>query len=69
MTNKEYSFHVKLLHPFQYDVTRTNIEEVATTEKQYFTVERVVSHRWKNPQLATTAKGQTASNLELEIKW
>ena len=69
VTNKEYSFHVKLLHPFQYDVTRTNIEEVATTEKQYFTVERVVSHRWKNPQLATTAKGQTASNLELEIKW
>jgi len=69
VTNKEHSFHVKLLHPFQYDVLRTNIEEVATTERQYFTVERVVSHRWKDPQLATTVKGQTASNLELEIKW
>ena len=62
-------FHVKLLHPFAYDVIQTNIEEVATTERQYFTVERVVSHRWKDPQLATTVKGQTASNLELEIKW
>ncbi|NBO32687.1 MAG: transposase, partial [Cyanobacteria bacterium WB6_1B_304] len=69
VTNKEYSFHVKLLHPFQYDVMRTNIEEVATTERQFFTVERVVSHRWKNPQLATTLKGQKADNLELEIKW
>jgi hypothetical protein len=48
---------------------RTNIEEVATTERQFFTVERVVSHRWKNPQLATTLKGQRADNLELEIKW
>ncbi len=39
VTTKEYSFHVKLLHPFQsYDVMRTNIEEVATTERQYFTV-------------------------------
>ena len=48
---------------------RTNIEEVATTERQYFTVEKVVSHRWKDPQLATTIKGQNAKNLELEIKW
>jgi hypothetical protein len=69
VTHKEYSFHVKLLHPFQYDVLRTNIEEVATTERQYFTVEKVLSHRWKNRLLASTVKGQTASNLELEIKW
>ena len=47
VTNKEYSFHVKLLHSFQYDVINTNIEEVATTERQYFTVERVTGHRWK----------------------
>jgi hypothetical protein len=65
VTNKEYSFHVKLLHPFQYDVMRTNIEEVATTERQFFTVEQIVSHRWKNPQLAATIKGRRADNLEL----
>ena len=29
----------------------------------------MTGHRRKNPLLASTAKGQTASNLELEIKW
>jgi hypothetical protein len=69
VTHKEHNFHVKLLHPFQYDVLRTNVEEVANTEKQYFTVESVVSHRWNNPELALTSKGRLAKNLELEIKW
>ena len=69
VTNKELSFHVKLLHPFQYDVMRTSIEEVATVEKQFFTVENVVTHRWKEEQLAMTQKGQNSNNLELLIKW
>ena len=69
VTNKELSFHVKLLHPFQYDVMRTSIEEVATVEKQFFTVENVVTHRWKDEQLAMTQKGQNSNNLELLIKW
>ena len=53
VTHKEYEFHVKLLHPFQYDVLRTNVEEVATVEKQYFTVERVINHKWTNPEMQT----------------
>lgn len=69
VTHKEYEFHVKLLHPFQYDVLRTNVEEVATVEKQYFTVERVINHKWTNPELALTSKGRNANNLQLEIKW
>jgi hypothetical protein len=69
VTHKELKFHVKLLHPFQYDPTRMDIEEIATVEKQFFTVERVVSHRWKNEELAINKKGQTPDNLELQIKW
>ena len=69
VTNKEHTFHVKLLHPFQYDPKRTDIMEVATVEKQFFTVESVLSHRWKNEQLATDKKGQTSDNIELQIKW
>jgi hypothetical protein len=46
-----------------------DIEEIATVEKQFFTVERVVSHRWKNEELAINKKGQTPDNLELQIKW
>ena len=69
VTHKEHSFHVKLLHPFEYDVIRTRIEEVATVERQYFTVETVVGHRWKDPQLALTHKGRNPNNLELQIKW
>ena len=69
VTNKEHTFHVKLLHPFHYDETKTNIEEVATVEKQFFTVESVVSHRWKDNELAKTQKGQTPNNIELQIKW
>jgi hypothetical protein len=69
VTHKEHSFHVKLLHPFEYDVIRTSIEEVATVERQYFTVETVVGHRWKDPQLALTHKGRNPNNLELQIKW
>lgn len=69
VTNKELSFHIKLLHPFQYDVMRTNIEEVATVEKQFFTVECVLAHRWRDEQLATTTKGKNSDNIELQIKW
>jgi hypothetical protein len=69
VTNKELTFHVKLLHPFQYDPDRMDIEEIATTEKQFFTVERVLAHRWKNEELAKTRKGQTPDNIELHIKW
>jgi hypothetical protein len=58
-----------MLHPFYYDVLRTSIEEVATVEKQYFTVEKVISHKWINPELAITNKGRNANNLLLEIKW
>ena len=60
---------MKLLHPFDYDVLRTSVEEVATVERQYFTVEKVISHKWTNPELALTSKGRNANNLQLEIKW
>jgi hypothetical protein len=60
---------VKLLHPFQYDPNRTDIVEVATVEKQFFTVESVLAHRWRNKNVAQDRKGQTTDNLELQIKW
>ena len=69
VTHKEHDFHVKMLHPFHYDVLRTNVEEVATVEKHYFTVEKVISHKWIDPELAITSKGRNANNLLLELKW
>ena len=69
VTHKEHDFHVKMLHPFHYDVLRTNVEEVATVEKHYFTVEKVISHKWIDPELALTSKGRNANNLLIEVKW
>ena len=69
VTNKLLKFHVKMLQPFYYDVLRTSVEEVATVERQYFTVEKVISHKWLDPELAITNKGRNANNLLLEIKW
>ena len=69
VTHQEHSFHIKMLQPFYYDVLRTSVEEVATVEKQYFTVDKVISHKWINPELAITNKGRNANNLLLEIKW
>ena len=63
VTHKEHDFHIKMLHPFHYDVLRTNVEEVATVEKHYFTVEKVISHKWKDLELALTNKGRNANNL------
>jgi len=69
ITRKNHDFHVKLLHPFIYDNMRTNLVEVATRENQYFIIEKVIGHRWKDPQKALSRKGQIPSNLELHIKW
>ena len=60
ITGKHEDFHVKLLHAFDYDVMRSNIVDIATSENQLFIVESVVGHRWNNP----TAK-HTANNLLL----
>ena len=68
ITHREESFHVTLLAPFVYDVIRTNLTDVEATEKQMYMVEKVIGHRWKNPQAEKVRKLQRPDNLEIEIK-
>ena len=69
ITHKEESFHVTLLAPFVYDVMRTTLTDIAATERQMFIVEKVISHRWNNPNATNDRNLQRAHNLELQIKW
>ena len=60
-TNKIESFHVKLLTEYKFDDS-SNLIDAATHDSEYFLVEMVLNHRFKN-------KDKSTKNLELLIKW
>ena len=63
VTNKLEDFHVKLLHPFNYDAATVDPAEVAQHDGDYFEIKEVMSHRFKD------RKNKNCSNLEFQILW
>jgi len=47
VTNKLEDFHVKLLHPFRFDPSIVDPEEVAQHDEDYYDVLRVVDHKFR----------------------
>jgi hypothetical protein len=60
--NKLEDFHVKLLHPFNYDEVTVDPSEVAQHDKEYFGLTKVLSHRFTSPK-------ERRSDLEFLIHW
>jgi len=63
-TNLLYKFHVKMLQPFHYEHALDQPSVIAQTDYMLYTVEKVVTHRWKGKK-PTMRK----SDVEFLIKW
>ena len=61
--NKLEDFHVKLLHPFRFDQANVDPKLIAQHDDDYFEIQEVQSHRFKNP------KNKNCSNLEFKIRF
>jgi hypothetical protein len=62
VTNKTEDFHIKLLRPFEYDPHVTDPIDIARRDEEYFIIEKVLAHRFKDGK-------QTRTSLEFHIKW
>lgn len=62
VTHKYTDFHVKLLHEFDYDDSKTDPYEVARHDKEYDDIQQILEHRFTNTRKART-------DLEFKIIW
>jgi hypothetical protein len=62
VTNKLEDFHVKLLHPFNYDEATVDPTEVAKHDEDYFDIIEVLQHRFTNSK-------ERRSDLEFLLKY
>lgn len=53
VTKKTSNHHIKELVSFQFDPQRTNPEEVAYTDEDYFEIDHIVKHRGKTNRVST----------------
>jgi hypothetical protein len=60
-TNKEIEvYHVKYLHKFNYDKEHTNPRTVANSDKQFFDIDKIISHRGDK---------QSPSRMKFQVLW
>jgi hypothetical protein len=62
VTHKYTDFHVKLLHEFNYDDSKTDPYEVARHDKEYDDIQQILEHRFTSTRKART-------DLEFKVIW
>ena len=63
VTHKHADFHVKLIHPFLYDVDNVNPENVAMVDGQHIAVQRILHHKF------SPKRSKKSSDLSFQVQW